>query len=118
MMAIYFTSRLFSPAAVLLAATLLGAVPNASAQLRASERGYVAQNVDGTRVTVDYSRPRARGRSPIYRTPMVPPVEVLTLSFDSVRHAGMTLTMAWGTRAFDVANEVSPTYATAARGAR
>ncbi len=191
MIVIAFANRRRAQAAVLLAASLLGAVPSASAQLRASERGTVAQNVDGTRVTVDYSRPRARGRSPIYGTPMVtwgevwtpgadeattlevsrdvrmhgrlipkgkysvwtvvrqdsawtfvldpkweqyhtdhpdstvsqirfpvttrsvPPVEVLTWSFDSVLNTGMTLTMAWGTRAFDVAIDVTPTYPTA-----
>jgi hypothetical protein len=32
------------------------------AQVRASERGTVSQTVDGTTITVDYSRPRARGR--------------------------------------------------------
>jgi len=115
---ISFAKRCCAQVAVLLAASLLGAVPSASAQLRASERGSVAQNVDGTRVTVDYSRPRARGRSPIYGTPMVPPVEVLTWSFVSVRNTGMALTMVWGTRAFDVAIDVSPIYPTATRGAR
>jgi hypothetical protein len=36
------------------------------AQIVASERAMVAQTVDGTRLTVDYSRPRARGRTNIY----------------------------------------------------
>lgn len=35
-------------------------------QIVASERAMVAQTVDGTRLTVDYSRPRARGRTNIY----------------------------------------------------
>ena len=52
------------------------------AQLKASERGTVAQTIDGTRVTVDYSRPRARGRSPIYGTPMVSWGEVWTPGAD------------------------------------
>ncbi len=37
-----------------------------AAQIVASERGTVAQVVDGTRLTVDYSRPRVRGRTNIY----------------------------------------------------
>lgn len=32
------------------------------AQIRGSERGVVAQTVDGTTITLDYSRPAARGR--------------------------------------------------------
>ena len=51
--------------AALLAA--LVCVPfTARAQIMASERATVAQTVDGTRITVDYSRPRARGRTNIY----------------------------------------------------
>jgi len=38
----------------------------ASAQIRASERGSVSQTVDGTVITVDYARPRVRGRDPIF----------------------------------------------------
>lgn len=38
----------------------------AGAQVRASERGGVFQVVDGTKLTVDYGRPQARGRSPIF----------------------------------------------------
>jgi hypothetical protein len=34
----------------------------AAAQIRASERGRVAQTVDGTTLALDYSRPSARGR--------------------------------------------------------
>ena len=40
--------------------------PPMHAQIVASERALVAQTVDGTRITVDYSRPRARGRTNIY----------------------------------------------------
>ena len=36
------------------------------AQVRASERGTVSQVVDGTTITVDYSRPVARGRDPLF----------------------------------------------------
>lgn len=41
------------------------------AQIRASEKGTVSQTVDGTTVTVEYSRPRARGRDPIFGTKAV-----------------------------------------------
>src|SRR5687768_15677862 len=36
----------------------------ASAQILASEKGSVSQTVDGTTITVEYSRPVARGRTP------------------------------------------------------
>jgi hypothetical protein len=36
------------------------------AQVRASERGTVSQVVDGTTITIDYSRPVARGRVPLF----------------------------------------------------
>jgi hypothetical protein len=42
-----------------------GAVP-LQGQIRASERARVAQTVDGTTITVEYARPRVRGRSPIF----------------------------------------------------
>jgi len=70
-------SRLF---AIAMSLTLSG--ETVGAQLKASERGMVAQTIDGTRVTVDYSRPRARGRSPIYGTPMVSWGEVWTPGAD------------------------------------
>ncbi len=38
----------------------------AAAQVRASERGTVSQTVDGTTISLDYSRPVARGRSPLF----------------------------------------------------
>lgn len=38
----------------------------ASAQVRASERGSVSQTVDGTVITIDYGRPQARGREPLF----------------------------------------------------
>jgi hypothetical protein len=40
----------------------------ASAQIVASERGSVRQTVDGTVITVDYSRPSLRGRRDIFNT--------------------------------------------------
>ena len=55
---------LFSPAAV---ATLAGilALP-LEAQIRGSERAVVTQTVDGTTISVDYARPRVRGRDPVF----------------------------------------------------
>lgn len=37
-----------------------------TAQVRLSERATVSQTVDGTVITIDYARPRVRGRSPIF----------------------------------------------------
>lgn len=45
----------------------LAALPAAaSAQVRASERATVSQVSDGTRITIDHARPRARGRTELY----------------------------------------------------
>lgn len=38
----------------------------AAPQVRASERARISQTVDGTTITIDYARPRLRGRSPIF----------------------------------------------------
>ena len=48
-----------------LLALCAGARP-AGAQLRASERGSVSQTVDGTTITIEYSRPVARGRDSLF----------------------------------------------------
>lgn len=54
----------------LLALALCGGAliaPDASeAQIRASEPSTVTQTIDGTEITLDYYRPRARGRSPLF----------------------------------------------------
>jgi hypothetical protein len=47
------------------ALSALSALPCA-AQIRASERAVVQQTVDGTTITVDYARPRLRGRTAIF----------------------------------------------------
>jgi len=52
------------PLAVL--AVSLGAPPAVLAQIRASEPALVAQTIDGTRMTVEYSRPRARTRDSLF----------------------------------------------------
>ncbi|HUQ83626.1 MAG TPA: DUF2911 domain-containing protein [Gemmatimonadaceae bacterium] len=38
----------------------------ALAQIRASEIGSMSQIIDGTKITMEYSRPRARGRTPLF----------------------------------------------------
>jgi len=40
-------------------------------QIRASEFGTMSQIIDGTKITVEYSRPRARGRERLFGTPAV-----------------------------------------------
>jgi len=42
-----------------------------AAQIRASELGTVSQVIDGTTITVEYSRPRARGRTQLFGTKFV-----------------------------------------------
>lgn len=49
-----------------LAFALLLAPSVAFAQIRASELGSVSQTIDGTKITIDYSRPRARGRDTLF----------------------------------------------------
>lgn len=51
---------------VLLAAGATLAPADAPAQIRASERGAVSQTVDGTTMTIDYARLRARGRDSLF----------------------------------------------------
>jgi len=51
---------------VLAAVLVIGAGAEAGAQVRASERASVSQTIDGAVLTLDYSRPRARGRSPLF----------------------------------------------------
>jgi hypothetical protein len=60
----------FDPASVAAIAALAAVAfvlsgPRASAQVVASERATVTQTVDGTHFTVDYSRPRTRGRDSV-----------------------------------------------------
>ena len=51
---------------VLVSILFLAFAPGLTAQPRASERGNVSQIVNGTRMTVDYSRPVARGRTELF----------------------------------------------------
>lgn len=57
---------------------LLAAATPAHAQIRASELATVSQIVDGTKVTIEYSRPRARGRTVLFGTRIVQWDEVWT----------------------------------------
>ncbi|MBC7844328.1 MAG: DUF2911 domain-containing protein, partial [Gemmatimonadaceae bacterium] len=57
------------PFTIVAAALVLGAAAQpACAQLMASEAGSVSQTIDGTKISVDYSRPRARGRTGLFGT--------------------------------------------------
>lgn len=62
---------------IAVAATLL-APHRAAAQIRASELGTMTQVIDGTKLSVTYSRPRTRGRQPLFGTPAVRWGEVWT----------------------------------------
>ncbi len=67
------------PLRMLYAATLLFMSSRpAEAQLRASELATVSQTVDGTKITIEYSRPRARGRTVLFGTKIVQWGEVWT----------------------------------------
>ena len=44
----------------------LGGAPVVRAQIRASELATVSQVIDGTRISIEYSRPRARGRQNVF----------------------------------------------------
>ena len=56
-------------AALLIVAGALITQPTVvSAQIRASELQTISQTVDGTTITLTYSRPRMRGRWPIFGT--------------------------------------------------
>ena len=63
---------------IALAAIAASAHSPALAQIRASELASVSQTVDGTKITIEYSRPRARGRDAIFGTKNVQWDEVWT----------------------------------------
>jgi Protein of unknown function (DUF2911) len=65
-------------AAIAVVSIALGASSPASAQIRASEIGTMSQIIDGTKITMEYSRPRVRGRDPLFGTPIVRWDEVWT----------------------------------------
>lgn len=49
-----------------LVASLAGTTTPADAQVKASERSTITQVVNGTKITVDYARPQARGRDALF----------------------------------------------------
>lgn len=61
----------------LVASLSLALASPASAQIRASERAVVTQTTDGTVLSINYSRPRARGRTDVFGK-VVHPNEVWT----------------------------------------
>jgi hypothetical protein len=63
-MTIFARTTIAAPVAL----CLLAADADAQAQLQASEASSVSQTVDGTKLTVTYSRPRARGRRGLFGT--------------------------------------------------
>ncbi len=60
-------------AAATFAIVTLTLVSTAQGQIRASERGTVSQTIDGTTITIDYGRPRLRGRTELWGNPLVVP---------------------------------------------
>lgn len=54
--------RIFGVVTLVVLAVFVGVMP-AAAQIQASERGVTSQTIDGTTITLDYSRPVARGRT-------------------------------------------------------
>jgi hypothetical protein len=70
-------SRAATSIALAIAATAAYA-PALATQIRASELASVSQTVDGTKITIEYSRPRARGRDAIFGTKNVQWDEVWT----------------------------------------
>jgi hypothetical protein len=55
-------NRILAGFCTVLALSALCAPSSADAQIRASEAASVAQTIDGTRITLEYSRPSVRGR--------------------------------------------------------
>jgi hypothetical protein len=68
----------FARCAIVVAAGLVGSAAPAIAQIKASELGTMSQVIDGTKITVEYSRPRVRGRDPLFGTKAVHWGEVWT----------------------------------------
>lgn len=58
--------RPFASLRVTLSLVCLLAPAGLSGQVRASELGSVSQIIDGTRISIEYSRPRARGRKDVF----------------------------------------------------
>lgn len=61
-----FTAGSFITVGAFLLVAMIAFPAEADAQVRGSERGTVSQVADGTTITIDYSRPRVRGREPVF----------------------------------------------------
>ena len=70
--------RDFARCALVVATGMLGNVMPATAQVKASVIGTMSQVIDGTKITMEYSRPRVRGRNPLFGTKAVHWGEVWT----------------------------------------
>ncbi len=70
--------RKFARCAIVVAMGMVGNAMPAIAQVKASEIGTMSQVIDGTTITMQYSRPRVRGRNPLFGTPVVHWGEVWT----------------------------------------
>ena len=68
----------FARCAIVVATGMVGNAMPASAQVKASELGTMVQVIDGTTITMQYSRPRVRGRNPLFGTKAVHWGEVWT----------------------------------------
>jgi len=68
----------FARCAIVVATGVVGNAMPALAQVKASEIGTMSQVIDGTKITVEYSRPRVRGRNPLFGTKAVHWGEVWT----------------------------------------
>jgi hypothetical protein len=62
----------------IVATAIAGIAMPALAQVKASELATMSQIIDGTKITLEYSRPRVRGRNPLFGTKVVHWGEVWT----------------------------------------
>ncbi|MDB4893600.1 MAG: hypothetical protein JWL61_5455 [Gemmatimonadetes bacterium] len=68
----------FARCAIVVATGMAGNTMPAIAQVKGSELGTISQVIDGTTITMQYSRPRVRGRNPLFGTKAVHWGEVWT----------------------------------------
>ena len=64
--------------AIVVATGMMGHAMPAMAQVKGSEIGTISQVIDGTTISMQYSRPRVRGRDPLFGTKVVQWGEVWT----------------------------------------
>lgn len=68
----------FARSVIVVAACMAGNAMPAGAQVKASEIGTMSQVIDGTKISMEYSRPRVRGRDPLFGSKAVHWGEVWT----------------------------------------